>query len=74
MLVWILQTGIDEDRRRAAVEPLFEVFLGDSGNRHAANCRRVIGGLSTGAPVGTRGYVAMLRLNGTIRALRRGTT
>jgi len=48
VLVRILQAGIDQDRRRVAVEPLFQIFLGDSGDRHAANCRRVIAELSTG--------------------------
>ena len=34
VLVRILQAGVDQDRRRVAVEPLFQIFLGDSWDRH----------------------------------------
>jgi hypothetical protein len=34
---------------------LFEFFLGDSQDRHAVNCRRVLAGLSTGLSRSPRG-------------------
>ena len=48
VLVRIFQTCVDQHGGRTAVELLLEIFFGDSRNRHAANCRRPIAGLSTG--------------------------
>ena len=62
VFVRVLEACIDEDGRAAAVELLLEFFFGDSRDRHAANCRRALAGLSTGPSASLRaGPSASLR-------------
>src|SRR5205814_4938099 len=62
----ILETRVDDDWRVAAVEPLFEIFLGDAEDRHA----RVLWLRAAGSVKFDRvGYRAAARLNGSRRGV-----
>ena len=54
MFVWILEPGVNDDRRRGAIEAFFELFLGDTGHRHGCYCDRAVRGLSTRDLAGRR--------------------
>ena len=49
VLVRIFESCIDHDRRGAAVEPLFQIFLADAWDRHALYCERRARKLSNAA-------------------------
>jgi hypothetical protein len=46
VFVWIFETRVDEHGRRAALEPLLEIFFGDPRWWHGAYCDRAPRALS----------------------------